>query len=413
MRPMEAELSLCHVQKWLAKDGPVYLAMREMPTIELDVIARPGASSLMSHQIILSFAFIVFGIQQGQASIAHKGWALYGKALTRLNGALSDPTGYARDEVCVSVIALTCLEMLAPTSPENRIRHIVGLERILDLRGPHAYCSDEHFDVLNCTTILMFDASLHTAKPSILAKPEWKTVMWARCSDEDALKQELHDLIADCTVLGAERNAIAGMSSRNTSHLGHTRQRDALEHKALDLRAQFFAWKQRWDRNPGNSPIVSEPLRENQELSRYGFLIEPAAAIYMAFHTALIFVHRLLATIPEEMIGTRSAEPSNEEYPVQTARLSGTAQTRKDGYRAAEQLAAVEISRCIPYNSNLAATAQSGTSSAFAWAVLNAWETVGGSASAEGRRMLDLLRANGGEDTATLLEVHSPALASA
>ncbi|KAK1093161.1 hypothetical protein LTR48_002893 [Friedmanniomyces endolithicus] len=99
---MKTEICLSYIRKWLYRGSPVDMTITEMPLREMELERSPGNDLRMSHQVILSFAFIVFGTHHGQTLTAQEGYAMYGKALLDLNEAMSDPTCYTQDEVYLS-----------------------------------------------------------------------------------------------------------------------------------------------------------------------------------------------------------------------------------------------------------------------------------------------------------------------
>ncbi|KAK5737356.1 hypothetical protein LTR17_006773 [Elasticomyces elasticus] len=335
----------------------------------------PQKAPLISHQIILSSALIVYGTQHAQVSTTRRGYFMYGESLVRLNQALSDPRCHTRDEVCLSVIILTCLEMLAPTDPETRLKHTIGLERLIELRGPQAYCASQP-EVFNCVATMLLDASLRTETSSIFARPDWKVALRARCQDDAMADQELHDLFADCTVLAARQSAGQQKLERETA-----------EQKALAIRADVFAWKDKWQIYPRSvlveNSALDVPNMLDVGLKVYEFSREKAALTYMMYNTVLLHVQRILLSVAAQ-------QPGSGEY-------------RRNLYRAQEVEAALEICRCIPYYLKTAPHRAVGFAAAFIWAMMGAWETLGGRDTSAGKWMLGVMSSNGGEDLTKLL----------
>ncbi|KAK3117180.1 hypothetical protein LTR53_001684 [Teratosphaeriaceae sp. CCFEE 6253] len=391
LRPMETELSLAHVRKWLAKDGPVDLAMQQMSLGEV------GADDArLSHQLILSFAFIVFGSQQRLDSTATKGYRLYGQSLAQLNKALSDPECYTRDEVCLSVITLACLELLAPSSPGVGLKHVLGLERLLELRGPRVYCL-KHPDIFNCTAIMILDASLRMGHPSVLAREDWKAQSRARCTDAQLQEQDLLDMLADCTLLGAERARL--LTRQGLDPVTHAAELENIERQGSTLSSRLLEWKVQWDSIPANQLTVEEPMQGHRGLPSLGFSGGSAATMYVVYHTVLI--RHLMSMTTHEVPG-RPGRPSDQDASLQIVSTSAPDHSASGEDRAGQRRAALEICRCVPYLLRQAGSIQCGRSTAFVWAVMTAWDIVCG--SAEGIWLLNALRTGGGEATASMLE---------
>ncbi|KAK4957931.1 hypothetical protein LTR10_004354 [Elasticomyces elasticus] len=343
----------------------------------------PQRAPLLSHQIILSSALIVYGTQHAQVSTTRRGYSMYGESLVRLNAALSEPRCFERDELCLSVIILTCLEMLAPTDPETRLKHTIGLERLIELRGPQAYCASQP-EVFNCIAIMLLSATLRTETPSIFAREDWKVALRARCQDDAMADQELHDLFADCTVLGADRRKM--LATRHSAGQLE-RERETAEQTALAIRADVHGWKEKWQIYPRSVCVehtaLVVPNTLDVGLKVYEFPREKAALTYMMYNTVLLHVQRNLLSVAAQ-------QPGSGEY-------------RRNLYRAQEVEAALEICRCIPYYLKTAPHKTMGFAAAFIWAMMGAWETLGGRDTSAGKWMLGVLSSNGGEDLTKLL----------
>ncbi|KAK0279235.1 hypothetical protein LTS00_013508 [Friedmanniomyces endolithicus] len=396
---MKTEICLSYIRKWLYRGSPVDMTIVEMPLREMDPTGSPGIDLRMSHQVILSFAFIVFGTHHGQTLTAQEGYAMYGKALLDLNEAMSDPTCYTQDEVYLSVVSLACFETLARTSPGSRIKHTTGLGKLLELRGPAAYCSQKSYQTFNCISALMLATSLNTGNPSILARTEWKAALRARCTLglHDTREQDLHDLTADCTVLNAEREALLAKCPSDAASTAVAR--GDIEQRALSLRADLLAWRQQWESDPRNAYVESPPTPTSEQPADpkptpYEFHQDSAAIMLMMYNTTLIHLLRILASLSH----SPSSSPSTS-----TQTQSQTQQQPTDPWRAAEKAAAIEISRCVPYYLNAESREQLGSSPILCWAIIAALRTLGGKRTVEGVWMMEGLGSAVGGDIARLL----------
>lgn len=92
----------------------------------------------MFHRSILSLAIIFFGSQHGQPWIIGRGYTIHGMALKQLNDALSGPRCYLRDDILLSVVTLVLLECFVLTGRKYYLKHMVGLEKLIELRGPNS-----------------------------------------------------------------------------------------------------------------------------------------------------------------------------------------------------------------------------------------------------------------------------------
>ncbi|KAK0336649.1 hypothetical protein LTS16_015591 [Friedmanniomyces endolithicus] len=394
---MKTEICLSYIRKWLYRGSPVDMTITEMPLRDMEPVGSPGVDLRMSHQVILSFAFIVFGTHHGQTLTAQEGYSMYGKALLDLNEAMSDPACYTQDEVYISVVSLACFETLARTSPGSRIKHTLGLGKLLELRGPAAYCSQKSYQTFNCVSALMLATSLNTGNPSILARTEWKAALRARCTLglHDTREQDLHDLTADCTVLNAEREALLAKSPSDAASTA-AEQAD-IEQRALSLRADLLAWRQQWESDPRNTYVESPPTPTSEQPANpkptpYEFHQDSAAIMLMMYNTTLIHLLRILASLSQSQ--SPSPSPSTQTQ---------TQQQPTDPYRAAEKAAAIEICRCVPCYLNAESRSQLGSSPILCWAIIAALKTLGGKGTVEGGWMMEGLGSGVGGDIARLL----------
>ncbi|KAK3637242.1 hypothetical protein LTR56_013780 [Elasticomyces elasticus] len=355
--------------------------MQDMPMGDFELAVTPHKAPLISYQIILSSALIVYGTQHAQVSTTRRGYSMYGESLVRLNEALSDPRCHTRDE------------MLAPTDPETRLKHTIGLERLVELRGPQAYCASQP-EVFNCVATMLLDASLRTETSSIFAREDWKVALRARCQDDAMADQELHDLFANCTVLAARRSARQLELERGTG-----------EQKALAIRADVFAWRDKWQIYPRSVRVedsaLDVPNMVDVGLKVYEFPRERAALTYMMYNTVLLHVQRILASHTEQQPEPASSPSTGSG--TQSDIHPRPCEYRRNLYMAQEIEAALEICRCIPYYLNTAPHKTVGFAAAFIWAMMGAWETLRGRDTSAGRWMLGVLNSNGGQDLTKLL----------
>jgi Fungal specific transcription factor domain len=401
LRGNEFEMYICYSRKHLHRGGAIDLVLQKTQLSEIIPAGTPTANGQIFHQAILSFSIILFGAQHGQANITARGYAMHGVALKLLNQVLSDLKCYTRDDVILSVATLAILECLVPTGPKSYLKHMVGLERLLELRDPNSYCSPISSALYKSVRHMLIFASLRMGKPSILAREEWKKVLRANCSDEEMQEQDLFDVLADCTVLISERDNVLANSELDLMQVVH--RRDKIKQRALTLLTHLRACRKRWDSDGKNSYVeisadfarleTTHELRGADSppfLTFFEFSNESAAILLMFYNTALIYVLRILASLSLENLSIDSDQSFS-----QITLLEST----KDEYVAAERLAAFEVCRCIPYY--LAPKSRLDSDSPVVhWAVTTAWMTLCGNDSSEGKWMMDLLKATSLETVA-------------
>ncbi|CZR55799.1 uncharacterized protein PAC_05687 [Phialocephala subalpina] len=408
LRGNEIEIYICYTQKHGLRGPLMDLAIQDGHLNDV-IPAEPSATianDRIFQQAVLSFSVIFFGTQHGHSIITSKGYAMYGVALSQLNQALSDPKCYTRDEVILSVIALALLEVFIPTGPSSFLEHMLGLEKLLELRDTNFYLSPKHAELYKAVRYMILFAAIQSGRPSNLAKPEWKAALRVTCSEEEMQEQDLLDIFADCTVLVAKRDHMLanwGLDLEDDAH-----QRDYLKRRALTLLNQLRAWRRQWDTDqrhrsvdtPAASPeswgSASPPFITGLE-----FANEAIAAMLMFYNTVLINVLRVLASLTFEDLGqcweldSLSEVFSNQNLSQNTPQDAGCHddlwKLTKDDYTALERLVALEICRSIPYYVARKLSMELCHSPVVHLAVTTAWTTLGSNESAEGRWIMDLL----------------------
>jgi hypothetical protein len=380
LEAMGIEIYLCYLRKHLLHGGPVDVALGETQLSDIVTAGTTTASGQIFHQAILSFALILFGARHRQDHITRQGYAIHGVALRQLNHALSDSKCYSRDEVIISVVTLTLMESFVPSGQKNYLKHIRGLERLLELRDPSFYKSSESSKLHRGIGYMILFASLITGRASILEREEWKTALRVNCSDEEMKTQDLFDVLADCTAIISERNNMLANPESNLEST--TLLRDAIEQKALALLTHLRDWKRL--RDSEEETTYYETSESQPFLSIYAFPNESTATMIMFYNTALIYVLRVLASLLPE----KPAICPNQNF------TQGS--LPNVDYIAEERLAAVDICRCLPQYL-IQKPRDSGAPPAVHFALTTAWMTLHGKESAEGRWMMDLLNSKGQE----------------
>lgn len=389
LKSNETEICVCYARRHLRVGGPVNLALQEVQLGDLST-APSSANNQIAQHAALSFATLLFGSQNGQAHLVNQGYALHGVALKQLNQALSDSKCYLRDEVIVSVVTLSLLECFVPSGPKYYLNHMMGLQRLLELRKPGSYCSSMSPDLYQAVRHLILFASLRTGKPCIFARPEWKAALRANSSDEEMQEQDLYDFLADCTILVAERDGI--LANWKVDLEGSTRRRDKLQRKALTLLDQLRDWRRRWESDGRNAYLEAPALAETLGAGSspfptvFEFSDASAALMLILYNATLIYVLRVLASLLLD----------HAKLDIDSRRIQRLEMHTKDEYIAGERLAALEMCRCTPYYLAQTFLSDSPTHPVFHWAMTTTWKSLHGNESPEGRWISDL-RTPGGQ----------------
>ncbi|KAF1948060.1 hypothetical protein EJ02DRAFT_364702 [Clathrospora elynae] len=384
----EHEVYICHMRHQLLTNGPVDARIQDFQLAE---ITTDGS---LFGQALLSSATTWFGIQYHQPNILTKGYVMHGAALRQLNLALRVPACQASDDVLLSVILLAMREMVEPSGPKNYLKHMLGLERLLELRDPTslATCSTRTLDIYKGVRQMILLASLRNRVPSIFAKPEWKAVLRRGCLPKDSDEHDLLDVLADCSILTA--------ATENCN--GHTvwvlRQRDEIICKAVNLLIYLRTWKLRWDDDTSNS--YAEDRISLSGYLVYRFRNDSVARMLMLYNTAFIHVLQILAsTTLDTFNALRNSVQVQFALPRTYYDQSDVWTLISNGdYMAAERCAGLESARCIAdyLDHKRARGGNDSTSPVVQWAYVTAWRALGGNESVEGMWMMRLLD---GEDS--------------
>jgi len=368
----EIQICICYTRKYLLRGGPVDLASQDLQLSDSYTAINMEDNTYLLHRAILTLAVIFFGAQHRSSSIQNRGYIMHGKILKQLNATLSDPHCYLRDDVLLSVVTLALLECFVPTGRKYYLKHMSGLEKLLELRGPGMHRERKSLGILKGVRRMVIFAALSKRKESILAREEWKRIQGTDCTGDEMEEQCLMNALADCTVVIAEYDKVVGNSKSDIEDSAC--QRDEVTRRALNLLEQLHLWKKRWDTEERNSHLeIPAELQQTEETresvtTTLNFANSSASIMFMLYNTALIYVFRILASL--------------DGHP---------------GAKWEERSAALEICRCIPYHLSQKSRLDSGSMTVASLAVRTAWKTLGGSGSPGGRWMIDLLQAESSE----------------
>ncbi|OKL60322.1 hypothetical protein UA08_04456 [Talaromyces atroroseus] len=403
----DSEIYVCYARKYLRQGAPLDLALQRIRLDDITSARMNTTNDHLFHQAFLSFAILVYGTQYRETPIIEKGYAIYGEALKKLNHALSDPECYTRDDVILSVIAFSMLACIVPTSAGQYLKHMMGLQTLLGLRDPRSSCFLGSTGSYKAVRHMMLFASLRTAKPSILARAEWKAVLRANCSAKEIQEQELFDVLADCSIINAQRDGM--LIKRRLEPECSAGERGEAREKALILLTRLHDWRKKWDDDERNSHTeLSMPLAMQQSkqdslrnnlstcpfLTVLAFSDESTVTMFMFYNTALIYIFRVLANLAVQSFGAQF-DQSFTKNRLHAGSQGDSWETPRDKYNTAEQLAALNIYRSLPNYLVQMSSTSTNTTPIVHWAISTAWVTLGGHESAYGRWLKELLNAEG------------------
>ncbi|KAK4206333.1 hypothetical protein QBC37DRAFT_393521 [Rhypophila decipiens] len=387
-RTVGFDVYIRYTQAHLQRNGLIESTLTDIKAADLAPPGTPVASRQVSHQAIMSFATILFGIQHRQADITTQGYAMHSVALKQVHQVLSDTGRQCSDQVVVAVAVLSISELLVPSGPKSYLPHVMGLQKLMHLQDPVSFWSEKPSGFCKGVRFMILLASLKVGEPSILARPDWKTAMrTSSCSYQELQEQDLFDVLADCTVLLAEGDAIMS-SARNTNSINPAgEQRDDMARRASCLLNYLYEWRRRWETDLENnihcpetdvSPSRQEEPRsigndESPEVAPWAAATAlipniPAAIMLMLYNLALMRVLQITATLPQQQLETVHE------------------------CRANQRMAAREACRCIQYYlGTRRCVLDASASPIIHWAVATVWTALCRDDSIEGAWMRDLL----------------------
>lgn len=397
----EYELSFCYAAQFVKSGGPIDKARKLIGLDDISVAETDVATSPLFTTAYLSFATLVYGRRQSRPSVIKKGLTMHGATLQKLNTALSGQISCIDDEVLLSICALALLETLVPTHPKSYLDHMLGLQRLLELRGPNRQASPAACDIYMHIRHMLIFASVRARCPSVFAQPEWKALLRAHCSREQLWEQDLWDVLADCTVLfaKAQQHRVA-----SPSRLMRTKK------EAVILLDRLHDWRRLWNEEKQYSYLEdTSPLAGLQSalaeftdgpgpdppLRPLNFVNDNAASLLLLYDAILISVSRLLValytpneqrretdSVPDHSSGEDTAEDSNSS---------------KMQYGSEEVFAALEVCCCIPYSISRGPyyNCNNTLTPNIHWAVATAWMMLGRNESTVGRWITDTLGMQG------------------
>lgn len=387
---------ICYTSKYLLCGGPVDLALQGLQLNDLCTAVKNGGDGQLFHITVLSLATIFYGAQHRNFSILAHGYLIHEETLRRLSNALSDPQCYLRDDIILSVISLIILEAFVPTGRKSYLKHMSGLEKLLELRGPNFHRSPRSREMLKGVRRMIILASMKRRQPSILAREEWKSIPWMSEDVAERAEYYLWNVLADYTVLVADYDETM-QNGAGLENVTHHQQRESIARRAQDMLGQLHEWKIAWNTDNQHSQSEnSSAIAGVQPIPTSGETAPPSqtvlvfqnpstATILMLYNTALIYVLQILSSLPP---AAPQLQSSKDTLPLPPS---------TNTYTAMKISAAQDIHRCIPYYLSHKSELDTGSLTIAHLAVRTALQTLSGGGPGDGEGMVQLLNMKRGE----------------
>ncbi|KAF2490866.1 hypothetical protein BU16DRAFT_136300 [Lophium mytilinum] len=224
---------------------------------QMDQTVVPGVDRTLSDQCFLALATSYFGNEHCEQGLVQRGFRRYSSALKGLHEALCDVSKSKTYDVLESVIVMALFEMLMSDSSDGWIAHSLGLERLMELRGPESFRKLPDRAILQTSRPTVIFAAIVLHKSTILSNTRWKTIPWDENPSQKDPFQYLVDILADCPqLLVLKDHMYASKATEEAQTLA-----SELEEHTQTLLAQLEIWKASWDASQGDyyseTPVTS------------------------------------------------------------------------------------------------------------------------------------------------------------
>ncbi|KAF2817594.1 uncharacterized protein BDZ99DRAFT_19666 [Mytilinidion resinicola] len=214
----------------------------------------PGCEVLRSAFRAVSTSRI--GLTSGNAAMTQQAIELYGRALAQVNRALRDPQQVGRVELVASCKLLAMFEQYNSAKDRrapgtNWIKHVQGVGRLIELRGPQQHCSDDEHIMFIDARLPLVIAAIGLRKATYLARPEWNTLPWER--KPKTIRDELVSIFALFPAILAEHDTI--QLSMKTPNCAELAKLQGLVRRCWRIDQQLQRWSQRFSRQLSDSPL--------------------------------------------------------------------------------------------------------------------------------------------------------------
>ncbi|KAF2708736.1 hypothetical protein K504DRAFT_467970 [Pleomassaria siparia CBS 279.74] len=278
----EDDICLAFTRKRLLRGGSVEVAY-DMVTSDIHDSKKPGIVLLRA--AVMSLAVTFFGSQHCQTKIKNRGYRQYGDVLSQLNVRLSQPEFQTSNETILTALTCMLLEMFLPTGPRNFLKHLRGIESMLELRGPPASPDIETAKILHGLRLLCTMGALAMSQPALFAREEWKSLPCIHRNEAGLLRHRIFLILADATRLKHDRDTViaAGLVQNYPLLISESQLRlDTLQEVHADW--VIFNEKRMGD--------CTSPLGKELNVADY-----VSATVQMLYNTALIVLLEIIESL--------------------------------------------------------------------------------------------------------------------
>ncbi|KAF2665108.1 hypothetical protein BT63DRAFT_85356 [Microthyrium microscopicum] len=327
---------------------------------QLDDIYVPEVDRVLSDTCFLALATSYFGNDHREQAVVQRGVRRYSSALKGLNEALHDDSKSRTYDVLKAVLLMATYEMLLSDNSNGWIVHGLGLERLIEFRGPESFKRMPDRDLFETSRPSMIYSAIVLHKNTILSQKRWKVIPWEDDLGQKDVFQYLIDILADCPQLLVSKDRMYTCKPKEKA--GDLAR--ALDIETRSLLVQLEAWKASWDASEGDYCSETPVSSSNPSYippngvpvpfwttNLYYNSLRQANAMAM-YNACIIFLGKIIRELDEGNGHSSTIQVANQMY-----------------------IAGIEICRSAEYH--LHVMSQGTGSFAFLFPLRMAWDAVG------------------------------------
>jgi hypothetical protein len=151
-----------------------------------NLIVNMSTDSALVKGTIAALGMACIGQQLADEPMIRQGAKVYGIMLTQLNNALQrQHDGRTSTHIVAAIQLMGLYEQyngFSTASSRNQGRnwqaHVLGMRRLVEILGPHAFTEDRAFFVYQAGQMSQFTSAFAARKASSLAARDWRTIPW-------------------------------------------------------------------------------------------------------------------------------------------------------------------------------------------------------------------------------------------
>jgi hypothetical protein len=293
----------------------------------------PDPDRRLTAKSFLALSTTYFGVEHGERASFEHGLLRYGRALRELNSVLGDRRQHLSLDLLESVVLLALFEFFLSESQDGWVGHSVGLERLMELRGPESFSKPPELRILESARPSIIFASLTVRKRTIFARHDWKHIPWSTYPALKSGEQVLVDILADAPDFFVDKFNVDEITDLTMKHAAYK----DLAHRVGSSLVQLEQWEKVWNlpshfesTPPATAPLINNLDGTSQPIWSSVFQFESLGAVHIfaQFNATFLLFARL-----HRDLWLASGEPFTDQMQIEQRMHS----------------AGIAICRCIDY----------------------------------------------------------------